>query len=106
MSFRVFPGGYVRRGSSGFFFSSRRRHTSLTCDWSSDVCSSDLGLDAERVTGSERHGVAGDHVRVFVGLGADPEIGRASCRERVEMLVVAGAVNKKSLRRARVMRLA
>src|SRR5580698_6541715 len=28
-----------------FFFSSRRRHTSLTCDWSSDVCSSDLALD-------------------------------------------------------------
>src|SRR5438477_3204336 len=28
---------------SSFFFSSRRRHTSLTCDWSSDVCSSDLG---------------------------------------------------------------
>src|SRR5690242_21152974 len=26
-----------------FFFSSRRRHTRLTCDWSSDVCSSDLG---------------------------------------------------------------
>src|SRR5438477_6385609 len=25
-----------------FFFSSRRRHTKLTCDWSSDVCSSDL----------------------------------------------------------------
>src|SRR6267142_3213866 len=30
-----------------FFFSSRRRHTRLTCDWSSDVCSSDLdGLQA------------------------------------------------------------
>src|SRR5690242_21418014 len=29
-----------------FFFSSRRRHTRLTCDWSSDVCSSDLGGDA------------------------------------------------------------
>src|SRR6266571_9436361 len=27
-----------------FFFSSRRRHTRLTCDWSSDVCSSDLQL--------------------------------------------------------------
>src|SRR5438477_2753086 len=27
-----------------FFFSSRRRHTRLTCDWSSDVCSSDLPL--------------------------------------------------------------
>src|SRR6267143_3644378 len=29
-----------------FFFSSRRRHTSWTCDWSSDVCSSDLGWSA------------------------------------------------------------
>src|SRR5256885_13784892 len=27
-----------------FFFSSRRRHTRLQGDWSSDVCSSDLGL--------------------------------------------------------------
>src|SRR6266480_5450680 len=27
---------------SSFSFSSRRRHTRLTCDWSSDVCSSDL----------------------------------------------------------------
>src|SRR5690242_21598844 len=27
-------------------FSSRRRHTSLTCDWSSDVCSSDLAFAA------------------------------------------------------------
>src|SRR5690242_18134962 len=27
-----------------FFFSSRRRHTRLTCDWSSDVCSSDLAF--------------------------------------------------------------
>src|SRR5690242_20952349 len=37
-----------------FFFSSRRRHTRLTCDWSSDVCSSDLqrqrGDDATPVT--------------------------------------------------------
>src|SRR5260221_7374566 len=27
---------------SFFFFSSRRRHTRSLCDWSSDVCSSDL----------------------------------------------------------------
>src|SRR6266568_3990421 len=27
-----------------FFFSSRRRHTRWNCDWSSDVCSSDLEL--------------------------------------------------------------
>src|SRR6266571_5647506 len=35
-----------------FFFSSRRRQTRLTCDWSSDVCSSDLvaeGLGRHRV---------------------------------------------------------
>src|SRR2546427_13021616 len=28
--------------SAFFFFSSRRRHTRFDCDWSSDVCSSDL----------------------------------------------------------------
>src|SRR5690606_41122521 len=28
----------------GFFFSSRRRHTRFSRDWSSDVCSSDLNL--------------------------------------------------------------
>src|SRR2546430_5450129 len=27
---------------TSFFFSSRRRHTRFDCDWSSDVCSSDL----------------------------------------------------------------
>src|SRR5260370_23871945 len=27
---------------ASFFFSSRRRHTRFKCDWSSDVCSSDL----------------------------------------------------------------
>src|SRR5207247_6774899 len=31
---------------SRFFFSSRRRHTISTRDWSSDVCSSDLGKPA------------------------------------------------------------
>src|SRR6266478_5316327 len=30
-----------------FFFSSRRRHTRFDCDWSSDVCSSDLGNGRE-----------------------------------------------------------
>src|SRR5256886_12916136 len=36
-----------------FFFSSRRRHTRFDCDWSSDVCSSDLDLQAQ----------LGEHVR-------------------------------------------
>src|SRR5260370_41211431 len=30
------------RRTTVFFFSSRRRHTRFKCDWSSDVCSSDL----------------------------------------------------------------
>src|SRR5260370_14239110 len=29
-----------------FFFSSRRRHTRFKCDWSSDMCSSDLLLNS------------------------------------------------------------
>src|SRR2546430_9536516 len=32
-----------------FFFSSRRRHTRFDCDWSSDVCSSDLREPAYHV---------------------------------------------------------
>src|SRR5690606_30783841 len=35
----VYPGGCV------FFFSSRRRHTRFSRDWSSDVCSSDLKVN-------------------------------------------------------------
>src|SRR5256885_3728104 len=94
-----------------FFFSSRRRHTRLQGDWSSDVCSSDL--DDWRAAGnpgwsfsellpyfrkledhawglSEFHGAAGPvHVSDVSG-SVHPlctsfleEIGRASCRERV-----------------------
>src|SRR2546430_4110444 len=36
-----------------FFFSSRRRHTRFDCDWSSDVCSSDLGLPVQGLGQSE-----------------------------------------------------
>src|SRR6266487_5707782 len=35
-----------------FFFSSRRRHTRWTGDWSSDVCSSDL-IDTQRLPGQD-----------------------------------------------------
>src|SRR2546430_5221206 len=35
-------GSVVMRYDLFFFFSSRRRHTRFDCDWSSDVCSSDL----------------------------------------------------------------
>src|SRR5690606_40633873 len=39
----VSPIAPTRRTLSQFFFSSRRRHTRFSRDWSSDVCSSDLG---------------------------------------------------------------
>src|SRR5438093_12498788 len=41
-----------------FFFSSRRRHTRLVSDWSSDVCSSDLirGSNTTWPPGGAAHG--------------------------------------------------
>src|SRR5690348_17912601 len=49
----------------GFFFSSRRRHTRWTGDWSSDVCSSDLHLDDSRphITDLFESYLASDEVR-------------------------------------------
>src|SRR5260370_21070392 len=51
-----------RQGSTRnlFFFSSRRRHTRFKCDWSSDVCSSDLldytGLTMEQLMTPDSRG--------------------------------------------------
>src|SRR2546430_9511691 len=48
-----------------FFFSSRRRHTRFDCDWSSDVCSSDL-------TYLSSIGVKPEEHKGFFGIGAKP----------------------------------
>src|SRR5436190_4756563 len=40
-----------------FFFSSRRRHTRSLCDWSSDVCSSDLELGLDHFEGRSWQGL-------------------------------------------------
>ena len=69
-----------------FFFSSRRRHTRSDRDWSSDVCSSDLGGNSELHTVDER--IVGHMPKTlgFADAAALPltaKIGRASCRERV-----------------------
>src|SRR5688572_32545688 len=86
-----------------FFFSSRRRHTRFDCDWSSDVCSSDLGsrkvplvlaggrslpVRADEILAALAERSAADDsetVESDAGGGsvAVSEIGRASCRERV-----------------------
>src|SRR3989475_3434402 len=94
-----------------FFFSSRRRHTRFDCDWSSDVCSSDLvrdrPLEAQQQA-DQQHAKFDDEKSEFSGYlrlwkwlqdarggkvvaksrkematAQAPEIGRASCRERV-----------------------
>src|SRR5438034_5797576 len=41
-----------------FFFSSRRRHTRSLCDWSSDVCSSDLNQIMNLSTRAQNAGIA------------------------------------------------
>src|SRR5215204_6857078 len=46
-----------------FFFSSRRRHTRSLCDWSSDVCSSDLDDIVRRL--AELAGIADAFTDVF-----------------------------------------
>src|SRR5690606_39626120 len=102
-----------------FFFSSRRRHTRFSRDWSSDVCSSDLALQAQQrekgdiPTGHALHDERGvttvklfldkiqgntshDGLRTFllidVRTRARLKIGRASCRERVKVQVDGGTV--------------
>src|SRR5438093_11460057 len=95
-----------------FFFSSRRRHTRLVSDWSSDVCSSDLIDETLTIPGSTSPGIVvrfttANQVVSFEALNAQlslagqtlTEIGRASCRERVEISVGAGALQKNSTRR-------
>src|SRR4051794_41359724 len=92
-----------------FFFSSRRRHTRWTGDWSSDVCTSDLvgALCRGRASALLEHlgGRPDDRVRPLPGrpgpaLGVEGrlrrgEIGRASCRERVESWGGGGWLKKK-----------
>src|SRR5688500_19532209 len=93
-----------------FFFASRRRHTRLQGDWSSDVCSSDLtreGCSLRRVTmmlslaflaPSLVKAAADGQLPRGIGVSRlfDPpaEIGRASCREREEVPGVAAVTEK------------
>src|SRR5256885_7032051 len=61
-----------------FFFSSRRRHTRLQGDWSSDVCSSDLIAD----------GVARGMVKVLTVPGKDRILGATLVGEHAGDLIV------------------
>src|SRR3989442_6908018 len=66
-----------------FFFSSRRRHTRCGRDWSSDVCSSDLGVGDRRARPTREMGyeaaaraVAGAVAEGSVGAGAGASVGK------------------------------
>src|SRR5699024_12254554 len=65
--------------SMAFFFSSRRRHTMSKRDWSSDVCSSDLRSTHRRYLYLSCLISSTSVITVLA------EIGRASCRESVQM---------------------
>src|SRR6266481_2374083 len=71
-----------------FFFSSRRRHTRWNCDWSSDVCSSDLmthyyershanvhrSIHTLGEEATELYEIARDRVQRFIGATAREEV--------------------------------
>src|SRR5256885_12869037 len=83
------------------FFSSRRRHTRLQGDWSSDVCSSDLspvrcGRPRGRPGSTQCCATRGSERRVGGRRGSrGPQIGRAAGRGRGEISGVAGSLKKK-----------
>src|SRR5262249_59582752 len=103
------------------FFSSRRRHTRLVSDWSSDVCSSDLGRDCRplagalldfwqadddgsydnqgfRLRGHQFTDAQGRYLlsTIVPAAYAGRTDRKASCRERGEVAGVDGALKEKS----------
>src|SRR5256885_16532921 len=84
-----------------FFFSSRRRHTRLQGDWSSDVCSSDLHEFDAALRSADDRLPAFDRQVDRAGHQRQLQMGRAACRARVEMSVVAESLKKQRLARLR-----
>src|SRR5690606_40900851 len=94
-----------------FFISSRRRHTSFSRDWSSDVCSSDLWRERGVYFGNNLLGITSGGGGVKLKIETEREcksspdkkchppsgcycsisaqIGRASCRDRVPNMHIA-----------------
>src|SRR5207248_5648300 len=102
-------------GIDVFFFSSRRRHTRSYGDWSSDVCSSDLTTLTGRLMGPPnttttctalRNGRKEPRPRPEQSAHGQRQaqllqIGRASCRERVENSEVRVVIENKTKKKER-----
>src|SRR2546429_9635264 len=100
-----------------FFFSSRRRHTRCSRDWSSDVCSSDLEKESKKKNFILFYFVCFFLKKKIISLPVDIQvaktchqlskklvnkhfqIGRASCREKGKISVVAVSLKKKKKRK-------
>src|SRR3546814_6689693 len=93
-----------------FFFKHKTAYEMRISDWSSDVCSSDLQADDRREHRPPHEELEKAHVRgcpcqrspVTCRRARPPQIGRASCRERVcqyvSISVVAVSLKKKKKR--------
>src|SRR5258707_9253036 len=77
-----------------FFFSSRRRHTRYWRDWSSDVCSSDLYLEAVALRSGHRLEVVRPHLEAAFERLADSIVGSGALDGRA--LVAFGASLERS----------
>src|SRR5205085_8972832 len=76
-----------------FFFSSRRRHTRFDCDWSSDVCSSDL-KGTEDIKNIAMQTLEG-HLRAILGTMTVEEIyqNRAAFASKVQEVAAGDMAN-------------
>src|SRR2546430_4331272 len=89
-----------------FFFSSRGRHTRLDCDWSSDVCSSDLAaricrrLIARREGRHRRGADPGLRLRAEQHRSADRVVrdGKRAARPALALAIRVGQADRKSTR--------
>src|SRR5260370_35611016 len=73
----------MRVGRDDIFFSSRRRHTRFKCDWSSDVCSSDLG---RTLTDEEMQHLASASDNALKRLASAPKLDHLERNDRADAL--------------------
>src|SRR5260221_1666110 len=82
-----------------FFFSSRRRHTRSLCDWSSDVCSSDLRAKTRPAIGAQASNIGKVLEKIAPSLPGFP-VHAADCRalfEPIDYVVFHGLAVRRTI---------